>query len=500
MLPALLLAFALSGRADSTLLRVLAINDFHGALESRQYSWSGGRPVGGAAALKATLDSAAADCRCPVLRLDGGDELQGTLASNLVQGRSTIEVLRRFGLDAAVVGNHELDWGVDTLRARMGESNWPWLAANVFDSVSGRRPGWARPVVLLERGGLRIALVGYMAARTKQMVRADHVAGLIWRRGAGAIRDALDSARAARPDLTILVAHEGAFCDSLPCRGEIVELARELDSTQVQLIVSGHTHSLVNTVVQGIPIVQARSSGTAFAIADLIRRDDGTRIWRTRVETVWADRVSPDSGVSAILDRYRPMVARLASRPIAVLREELVRRGNQYPLGNLIADAQRAAVPGTDFALMNNGGIRRDLPAGRITYNDVFELQPFGNNLVRVAITGERLKQVLERAVASGRPAFHVSGLKVRYDSRLPVGSRVLEIRTAGGGRVQPGRTYQLALLDFLQSGGEGLSMVVTLPVRRTGQTDLEALIAYLQRSKAPVTAPAAPRFLDVAP
>jgi 5'-nucleotidase len=339
-----------------------------------------------------------------------------------------------------------------------------------------------------------------MAARTKQMVRADHVRGLVWRRGAGAIRDALDSARAAGPDLTILVAHEGAFCDSLPCRGEIVELARELDSIQVQLIVSGHTHSLVNTVVQGIPIVQARSSGTAFAIVDLIRRDDGTRAWRARVETVWADRVTPDSGISAILDRYRPMVERLASRPIAVLREELVRRGNQYPLGNLIADAQRAAVPGTDFALMNNGGIRRDLPAGQITYSDVFELQPFGNNLVLVAITGERLKQVLERAVASSRPAFHLSGLRVRFDSRLPVGSRVLEIRKAGGGWVQPRRTYQLALLDFLQTGGEGLSMVVTLPVRRTGQTDVEALIAYLQRSPQPVTAPVDQRFIDVAP
>jgi len=183
-----------------------------------------------------------------------------------------------------------------------------------------------------------------------------------------------------------------------------------------------------------------------------------------------------------------------------VLRDELVRRGSQYALGNLIADAQRAAVAGTDFALMNNGGIRRDLPAGQISYSDLFELQPFGNNLVRVSVTGERLKQILERAVSSGRPAFHVSGLTVRFDSRLPAGSRVLEIRKARGGLVQPRRTYQLALLDFLQTGGEGLSMVVTLPVRRTGQTDLEALIAYLQRSPQPVTAPAAPRFTDVAP
>jgi 2',3'-cyclic-nucleotide 2'-phosphodiesterase (5'-nucleotidase family) len=65
---------------------------------------------------------------------------------------------------------------------------------------------------------------------------------------------------------------------------------------------------------------------------------------------------------------------------------------------------------------------------------------------------------------------------------------------------VQPRRTYQLALLDFLQTGGEGLSMVVTLPVRRTGQTDVEALIAYLQRSPQPVTAPVDQRFIDVAP
>src|ERR1041384_7830726 len=111
--------------------------------------------------------------------------------------------------------------------------------------------------------------------------------------GAAAIRDALDAAHAERPDLTVLVAHEGAFCDSLPCRGEIVDLARELDSTRVQLIVSGHTHTLVNTVVNGIPIVQARSYGTAYGIADLVRGDDGSRSWRVRVETVWADRGTP---------------------------------------------------------------------------------------------------------------------------------------------------------------------------------------------------------------
>jgi len=500
MLPAFLLAATIAGRADSTLLRILAINDFHGALEPRQYGWSAGHPVGGAAALKATLDSAARSCACPVLRLDGGDEMQGTLASNLVFGRSTIEALNRFGLDAAVVGNHELDWGVDTLRARMRESGWKWIAANVFDSASGRRPTWATPYAMFDRGGMRVAVVGYMAGRTKQMLGAREGAGLVWREGASAFRDVLETVRAERPDLTVLVAHEGAFCDSLPCRGEVIDLARQLDSTQVQLIIAGHTHTLVNTVVNGIPVVQARSNGTAYSVIDLMRRSDGTRAWRARVETVWADRVTPDSGVNVILDRYRPMVDRLALRRVAVLRDSLLRQGNQYALGNLIADAQRAAASGTDFSIMNNGGIRRDLPAGQLTYSDLFELHPFGNSIVRVWLSGAQLKELMERALISGRPSFHISGMTVRFDSRQPAGGRVLEMRKANGTVVRPKRTYVLALSDFLQAGGEGLAFLRTLPTHRTGKTDLDAMIAYLGRLRQPVAAPAGRRFIDVAP
>lgn len=500
MLLSALLAAGLAVSADSTLLRILSINDFHGALEPRVYGWSAGRRVGGAAALKATFDSAAARCRCPVLRLDGGDQMQGSLASNLVYGRSTIEALNALRLDAAVIGNHELDWGVDTLRARMRESNYHWLAANVFDSTTGRRPRWADPWLMVEKGGMRIALVGYMSERTKQMVGARQVAGLVWRSGAAAIRDALDSVRAQRPDLTVLVAHEGAFCDSLPCRGEIVALARQLDSTQVQLIVAGHSHTLMNTVVNGIPIMQARSNGTAFGQADLIRKDDGTRTWKIWVETVWVDQVTPDTGVDRILERYRPMVATLSTRRVAVLRDSLTRTGSQYALGNLIADAQRAAVPGIDFAIMNNGGIRRDLSPGPVTFGDLFELAPFTNNVTRVWVTGRVLRQVMERAVQSGRPGFHISGLTVRYDPARPAGDRVVSMRRPNGAAVLPERTYVLGLSDFLKEGGDGLAMLRALQDRRTGKTDLDALINYLKARRQPVVAPSAPRFISVAP
>ncbi|HEV8612550.1 MAG TPA: 5'-nucleotidase C-terminal domain-containing protein [Gemmatimonadales bacterium] len=499
LLSALLVAGWFAG-ADSTLLRILAINDFHGALEPRLYGWSTGRPIGGAAALKATLDSAAARCRCSVLRLDAGDEMQGTLASNLVFGRSTIEALNAIGLDAAALGNHDFDWGSDTLRARMRQAHYPWLAANVFDSVSGRRPGWVVPYRILEKGGFRVAVIGYLTPQTKTIVKAENVAGLRFGGGRAAIQDVLDAAHAQHPDLTIIVAHEGAFCDSLPCRGEIIDLARELDSTLVQFIVSGHTHSLVQTVVNGIPIVQARANGTAYGIADLIQRSDGSRSWEVKVETVWADQVTPDAGTAAIVARYRPEVEQLSKRVVAVLRDSLLTpRGREFPLGNLIADAQRAAAPGTDVALMNNGGIRRDLYPGPLSYNDLFELQPFGNSLLRVRLTGAALKDVLEHALAGGRPDGHVSGLTVRYDSRRPVGDRVLELRGADGSPVRPERSYSLVVSDFLQGGGGGFAMLRLLPVERTGRTDLDALIEYLERLPQPIVAPAGERFHDIA-
>ena len=500
MLVPALLAAGLAAFADTTLLRILAVNDFHGALEPRVYGWSGGRLVGGAAALKATLDSAAAGCRCTVLRLDAGDEMQGSLGSNLVSGRSTVEALNAIGLDAAAVGNHDLDWGTDSLAARMHEARYPWLAANVFDSLTGRRPAWAVPYRILHKGGMRIAVVGYITPQSKTIVKAERVAGLEFRSGASAIRDALDAAHVERPDLTILVAHAGALCDSLPCRGEIVDLARALDSTRVQFIVSGHTHTLVQTVVHGIPIVQARSYGTAYAVADWLGKSDGTREWRVRVETVWADRVTPDAGVEAIVARYRPEVERLSRTVVATLRDSLPVLRGEYPLGNLIADAQRAAAPGIDFALMNNGGIRRDLYPGPLTYGALFELQPFGNSILAVRLTGAALKEVLEHALAGGRPDGHVSGLTVRYDPEKPPGARVVEMLRADGSAIRPDATYVLAVSDFLQTGGGGFAMLRTKAATRTGKTDLDALIEHLKRLPQPVAAPAGRRFIAVAP
>src|SRR5690349_19664313 len=325
-------------RPDSTMLRVLAINDFHGALEPQVWPWSGGRQVGGAAALKPWLDSLARACFCTSVRLDGGDEMQGTPVSNFNYGRPAIAALNALGIDAAAIGNHEFDWSVDTLRARMADAHYRFLAANITDTTGLARPDWAVPFTVIERGGTRIAVIGLALPETPETTTPKNVRGLAFRDPVAAVKRILPQARAAA-DYVIVVAHIGAFCDAdssaatvpagpTACHGEIIDLARGLDSGSVDLIVSGHTHSLVNTVVHGIPIVQARSSGAGIAVVDFVRVA-GRREVRARIETPFSDRVSPDPALADALRLDKLAIETITGRTVTRVYKEMRRSGDE---------------------------------------------------------------------------------------------------------------------------------------------------------------------------
>src|SRR5437899_5047269 len=492
-------------RQDSTVLRVLALNDFHGALEARSWPWSHGRAVGGAAALKPWLDSLARACGCTTIRLDAGDEMQGTLLSNFGFGLPAITAMNAFGIDAAAIGNHEFDWSVDTLRARMAGARYRFLAANISDTTGTARPGWAEPWTLISRGGLKIAVIGLALKATPTNTTPRNVQGLAFGDGAAAVRRVLPQARAAA-DFVIVVAHEGAFCDGPPatdpvpapaCHGDILDIARGLDSASVDLIVSGHTHSLVNTVVNGIPIVQAGSSGAGIAVVDFVRVSEAgvtRREARARIETPFADRIRLDPALVDALRLSQASVSVLTDRRVARFGTELRRTGAEYGLGRLIADAQRN-VAKADVALVNNGGIRADVSAGLATYGDLYRVEPFQNRLMRLAVSGKVLKQALEHALTGDGPDAHVAGIVVWYDAGKPAGRRIKKLQLANGKDVDDGRTYTLAVSDFLAAGGSGYVMLTGKPSGEVGVTDLDALIQYLAVLRQPISAPDDRRF-----
>lgn len=486
---------AAPGRARPT-LRILAINDLHGALHPRTWPWSAGRAVGGVATLDAMMDSAAAECRCPTIRLSAGDEMQGTLESNLVYGKSTVAALNQLRLAAAAIGNHEFDWGQDTLRARMHDARFPWLSANVVDSATGQRPSWVAPWQLFQLDTLRVAVVGYTHWGTKGIVMPEYVAGLTFGRGASSIGDILEAVKAAKPHLTILVAHEGGFCDSTPaCRGEILDLARELPPGSVTAIVAGHTHSLLDTEVNGIPIIEARSNGTALGVLDLTRRPDGTWAGVGEVRTAYVDQVRPDSVLAEMVYQVRRQTEPLARRRIASLAQPLPRSNDdESTIGNFIADAQRNALR-TDVAIMNQGGIRTGLASGEVVYEDLFALQPFGNRIYALTLTGRELRATLEAALAEGRPEASISGMTVKWDPRRPVGQRVREVTLSNRKKVKDKDRYTVAANGFMAAGGSGYAPLVGKPRAAESLGDIEVLELWLQRQAQPVRPPALGRW-----
>ena len=483
--------------ADSTLLRVLALSDLHGQLEARVWDWSQGRQVGGVAALKPWLDSLGRACGCTSVRLDAGDEMQGTALSNATYGRGTIDAMNALGIDAAAIGNHEFDWSVDTLRSRMRDAKYPFLSANITNAAGTARPDWATPWVLVTKGGAKIAVIGLTTTETPTSTAPRNVQGLAFGDGARAIKQYLPAARAAA-DFVIVVAHAGAVCDSgagAACHGEILDVARQLDSGSVDLIVAGHSHQRVNTVVNGIPIVEAQSSARTIGVVDFLRAG-GRREVRVQLVTPYVDQVKPDVTLTEALGRQQQAVRNITDRVVARLKFPLKREGDEYGLGRLIADAQRAAGR-ADAAIMNNGGIRSDLPEGAVTWGNVYQVQPFQNRLLRLTVTGSVLQDALEQCVASRDhpPDCHVAGVEVWYDGRKEPGKRVTRVRLDTGKDLEKSRSYTLVVSDFMATGGSGFAMLAGAPKQDLDVIDVDALVRYLGVLRTPVEAPGEARF-----
>ncbi|MGI9077669.1 MAG: 5'-nucleotidase C-terminal domain-containing protein [Gemmatimonadaceae bacterium] len=474
-------------------IRILATNDFHGALEPRVDAR--GVLRGGAVALAAAIDRASRDClaECALLLLDGGDMYQGTPPSNLAFGRPVIELYNMLGYAAAALGNHEFDWGVDTLKARMRDARYPILGANVRFADGSDVP-WIPNDTLIERNGIRIGIIGLASVLTPSTTRAVNVKGLRFDDPAPIVGQLARALRARGAEAVIVVAHDGAFCDragKASCEGEIVGFMSELEE-KVDAVVSGHTHTLISSRVRGMPLVQARSSGTALGVIDLQLGGEAA----ISVQDVIQDSLSRQPRVDSLVRSAVAAVAARVGQKVAMIAEPMPRDGEQYALGNLIADAQRR-VGRADAAVVNNGGIRTGLKAGSATYGELYEIQPFANTLHRLTVRGRDLRAYIERLLERGDPRYHFAGIGIAYNPAKPKGQRVRSLIQGNGAPIEPGRSYTVVLSDFLATGGEGLELA-----RKASRdevldvNDLDALIAYLRALPQPVRPPAVNRLV----
>lgn len=293
--------------------------------------------------------------------------------------------------------------------------------------------------------------------------------------------------------------------------GPIVDIVRRLDDA-VDVVISGHAHGFSNAIVPNgngklILLTQAFSSGTAYADIDIaVSRRNGDIVEKSaRVLTTWGDdaTIVPDVEVASLVaaagERVAPLVSRVIGAAAAAVDRTQSAAGESR-LGNLIAEAQRLQTAAR-FAFMNPGGIRTDIDAGETTWGELFNVQPFANDLVSMDLTGARLETLLEQQwinqPAGGR-ILQISGLRYTWDAVAPIGDRIdpaLIIDEQTGLPVEPSATYRITVNSFLATGGDNFVILNSGANRVVGQVDLDALVEHIAGLPQPFLAPALGRI-----
>ncbi|MDH3732420.1 MAG: 5'-nucleotidase C-terminal domain-containing protein [Gemmatimonadota bacterium] len=478
--------------------QIFSTNDTHGRLLPAEQSWSEGRLVGGSAALAGYARQAADRApECPLFVVSGGDIMQGTLISNLSDGASTISAFNALGYDAAAIGNHEFDWGIDILRQRVEQADFAWLGANIYETGTGDHPAWVEPWRIVEKDGVRVGFIGMTTTATPVVTRPVNVVGLDFHPISEALDRYIPEVRAEGVDFVVALMHEGGFCNSGVCEGEALEeLAAATE--RFDYAVTGHSHSRIDAEIDGVPVVQSFSNSTAYGLGRIDRDASGQVSARlVEIRQTYVDEVTPDPAIADLVGGFEGEVAHLVGRVVTTLSRAITkpRRGDLI-LGRIIADAQRAST-GTQVALMNSGGIRRPLPAGDITFATLFELQPFANRMVTMNVSGAQLLAALDHGMTDAGADAQISGMRAHFDPDAPSGSRIIGAELGDGTPIDPAGTYSLTVNDFMATGGGGYTMFLdAMDIVDTGIVDLDALVEYLAARPRPLPLPTEPRWI----
>ena len=523
-------ADTVSSRPASTVeVRVIGINDFHGNLEppagsSGRVFLADGTTVdaGGAAYIATHVKQLRAEKKNSLV-LSAGDNIGASpLPSALFHDEPTIEFLNDIGLAASAVGNHEFDEGYKELlrmqfggcnptdgcqfRPRYAGAKFPFLGANVY-STNGAPA--VLPFTVKVVGGVPVGIIGATLQDLPTVVTPSAVAGLKFGDEVQAIDRTANLLDRFGVKTLVVALHQGdetnagAGPDACNAKPGPATLIAEKASPKVDAFFTGHTHQQYNCEVKDPagnprPLIQGLSFGRLLSVVDLTidrRSRDVVRSATVAHNEIVTRTVTPDPTVAALVRDAVAKSAPIGNRQVGTITANITRAAaatGEQPLGDVIADAQLAATTanGAQIAITNPGGIRPDLNYasspdgggnGVVTYAEAFAVQPFGNIMQTITLTGAQLDAVLEQQwSATGVKILQISST-LHYTQTLsaPIGERVSDITVAGVPVTATG-TYRVSVNNFLAAGGDGFTVFAQGTNLTGGPVDLDAFTAYL--------------------
>lgn len=441
--------------ADSIVaLQILTVNDFHGALQE-----NGKNP--GAAKLVEFLNKARSKNAAGTLVLSAGDMFQGSPDSNLLYGKTVVDIMNYAGFDAMTLGNHEFDWGVDILRKRMSQSSFPYVCANIFDKHSGKRVDFVRPYVILERKGVKIGVIGIATPETAIKTNPRMIADYTFADPATVVSTLVPELKKQGADIVVVLTHLGSFRQNNgTIAGEAAQLA--VQTSGIDAIVSGHSHQEVYGKLNDIPIVQALYNGRAIGEIELIYNAGTHEVIHSSSSVLYlpTQELQEDAGAKEIIDtaqkEIEPIKNTIIGKTVRPLSHDRYQMGETV-LGQWVTDVMRQAVH-ADIAFANIGGLRTGIAPGVITMGSLYESMPFDNTLCVVEMSGSQIIKVLEYGLLNTKIGMlQYSGLHIKYPSSLE--NKQFSVTLDNGRPFCLDKSYKVVINDFMAAGGDGYTM-----------------------------------------
>jgi 5'-nucleotidase / UDP-sugar diphosphatase len=441
-----LIAISTAALAETVNITFLLTNDID--------KFAGEEKRGGIGRLNAVVKAERA--KGHVVYVHAGDTISPSLLSGLDKGEHMIALFNMAPPDAFTPGNHEYDFGPEVFLTRMSEAKFPLLAANLRDPQGNLIPNFA-DTLMIERGGVKIGIVGLTNDDSYVVSSPGNL------KITNAVETGLAAAKQLRDtgaDLVVALTHSG--------RAEDNEM---LASHAFDLILSGHDQDLLVQYDGHTAMAESYEQADYIIALDVavdVEEKDGKRslTWHPNFRIIDSATVTPDPETQKKIEELQAELGKELAVAIGSIATPLDSRRakvrtSEAAIGNLIADASRAAV-GADIAITNGGGIRgnKEYAAGsKITRGDVLTELPFGNKNVKVEITGKAIRAALENGVSQVEKVAgrfpQVSGLSFVYDPSKPPGERIVSVSIASA-PLDPAKTYTLATNDFLLGGGDG--------------------------------------------
>ena len=484
---------AYAAEADQVSLNILGITDFHGHF-SQAKDRKGEISEPGAAVMACYINKER-EANPNTSFVSAGDNIGGSpFESSILEDKPTLDVLNAMGLEASAVGNHEFDQGWDDLKDRVGVNGdklakFPYLGANVKGSDMA-------PSEVVEMDGVKVGYVGTVTADTPNLVSPAGIEGLSFDDAVEATNaEAKRLKESGEADVVIGLVHEG--------------MDNSKFSDKVDAVVAGHTHVLRK--LDGSPVlVQPSNYGMDLADIDIVYDKADKKVVSVTAENRSAKDMmdvcgdTPDEEVANIVSAAKDSADTEGKKVVTTLKNDFYRgansdgasggnRGTESSLNSMIADAtlygvnQRTDLK-ADLGVMNAGGVREDLASGDVTFAEAFAVQPFGNSLGVVEITGEQLKQALEQQWKPGqdRPMLALGlseNVQYAYDPDAEQGKRITYV-SVNGEPLDPNKKYRVAGSSFLLTGGDSFDAFAEGEFQDAGQMDIDVFNRYLEDNK----------------